>query len=216
MATAAQLIQYAEAQQGKKYVFGTEGPNTFDCSGLMQYVFKHFGINLPRTTGEQVTVGTAVNKKSLQPGDLVFSSWDGKPHSHVGMYIGSGKIIVAPHTGDVVKIESLNANYLAHVDAARRVPGVNGSGGVGSILEGGALGAIPVGVGKATDSLAGAANRVADAVGGLVAGVNDVGKLAETLGKLALPTTMVRVVAGGLGLGFLMVGIGFLLREVKG
>ena len=103
------LISVVKAQLGKKYVWGGEDPNTgFDCSGLMQWSYKQIGINIPRTTYDQINAGTDVKREDLQLGDLVFPSIE-----HVGMYIGDGKIIHAPHTGDVVKISDIWAFYKA-------------------------------------------------------------------------------------------------------
>ena len=80
----------------------------FDCSGLVQYCYKKVGVNLPRTTQDQVNCGTAVSQKNLKVGDLVFP----KP-GHVGLYVGNGKMIHAPSNGDVVKISSIYAFYTA-------------------------------------------------------------------------------------------------------
>jgi cell wall-associated NlpC family hydrolase len=94
-------IAFARAQLGKPYVWGATGPDSFDCSGLTQAAYKAAGVNLPRTTGEQVDVGTRVSQSGLKPGDLIFFYSDA---SHVGLYIGNGEMIHAPHTGTVVKI----------------------------------------------------------------------------------------------------------------
>ncbi|WP_327289149.1 C40 family peptidase [Streptomyces sp. NBC_01198] len=98
---AAKAIAFAHAQLGKPYVWGATGPASFDCSGLTQASYKAAGITLPRTTGEQVDVGTRVSTSDLQPGDLIFFYSDA---SHVGLYIGDGNMIHAPHTGTVVKV----------------------------------------------------------------------------------------------------------------
>lgn len=98
---AEKAIAFARAQLGKPYVWGATGPDSFDCSGLTQAAYKAAGIDLPRTTWDQVNVGTRVSETDLQPGDLVFFFSD---ISHVGLYIGNGDIIHAPHTGTVVKI----------------------------------------------------------------------------------------------------------------
>lgn len=98
---SAKAIAFARDQLDKPYVWGATGPNSWDCSGLTQAAYKAAGITLPRTTGEQVTVGTRVSTADLQPGDLVFFYSD---HSHVGLYIGGGEMIHAPHTGTVVKV----------------------------------------------------------------------------------------------------------------
>ncbi|WPB92601.1 C40 family peptidase [Streptomyces malaysiensis] len=97
---AAQAIAFAKAQIGKPYVWGATGPSSFDCSGLTQAAWKSAGISLPRTTWDQVKVGTRVSTSQLQPGDLVFFYDD---ISHVGLYIGDGMMIHAPKPGDVVK-----------------------------------------------------------------------------------------------------------------
>ncbi len=99
-------VEIAMAQVGKSYVFGTAGPNTFDCSGLMVYSYKKMGVSLPRTSRAQFGAGTAVSKDNLQPGDLVFY-YSGI--SHVGMYIGNGKIVHAANPRSGVKVDSLNS-----------------------------------------------------------------------------------------------------------
>lgn len=98
---AQQAIAFARNQLGKPYVWGATGPDSFDCSGLTQAAYKSAGITLPRTTYDQVNVGTRVSELNLQPGDLIFFYSD---VSHVGLYIGNGEMIHAPHTGTVVKI----------------------------------------------------------------------------------------------------------------
>lgn len=102
MTKVDQVIAAASTELGRPYVYGAEGPNTFDCSGLMQFLFSRVGISLPRTAAEQQRATTPVS--TPQPGDLVF--W-GNPAYHVALYIGGGKIIAAPHTGTVVQIENL-------------------------------------------------------------------------------------------------------------
>ncbi|MEU8824173.1 NlpC/P60 family protein [Streptomyces sp. NPDC048636] len=97
---AAKAIAFAQAQVGKPYVWGATGPNSFDCSGLTQAAWKSAGVSLPRTTWDQVKVGTRVSTSDLEPGDLVFFYDD---ISHVGLYIGDGMMIHAPKPGDAVK-----------------------------------------------------------------------------------------------------------------
>ncbi|MBP2033363.1 cell wall-associated NlpC family hydrolase [Clostridium algifaecis] len=99
------IVNYALSFLGVPYVWGGTTPSGFDCSGFVQYVYAHFGISIPRISQDQQNHGTAVkDRKDLQPGDLVFF---GTPAYHVGMYIGDGKYVEAPHTGDVVKIAEL-------------------------------------------------------------------------------------------------------------
>lgn len=93
MSQADDAIAYARAQIGKPYVFGTAGPDTFDCSGLTKAAYAHANppIDLPHFTGTQILMGTAVSRNDLQPGDLVFPSGA----RHVQLYVGNGQIIEA-------------------------------------------------------------------------------------------------------------------------
>jgi len=100
---------------GKPYVWGASGPNSFDCSGLVCYVFAQVGLRLPRVTFAQVNCGRSVSPSELAPGDLVFF----RNNAHVGIYLGGGCFIHAPHTGDVVKISALGER--SDLSACRRV-----------------------------------------------------------------------------------------------
>ncbi|QHC25878.1 C40 family peptidase [Streptomyces sp. GS7] len=101
---AAEALAFARAQIGKPYVWGATGPSSYDCSGLTQAAYRAAGVDLPRTTWDQVNAGTRVSTSDLQPGDLVFFFSD---ISHVGMYIGNGQMIHAPHPGASVRVESI-------------------------------------------------------------------------------------------------------------
>ncbi|MGW7639359.1 NlpC/P60 family protein [Streptomyces decoyicus] len=103
-AKAEKALAFARAQTGKPYVWGATGPSSYDCSGLTQAAWKAAGVDLPRTTWDQVKVGQRIATKDLKPGDLVFFYDD---ISHVGMYIGGGKMIHAPHPGANVREESI-------------------------------------------------------------------------------------------------------------
>lgn len=104
-----QAVQIASQYIGTPYVWGGTTPNGFDCSGLMQYVYKQMGIDLSRTTYTQVNEGIPVAKENLQQGDLVFFKDNSGDIHHVGMYAGNGNVLHAPQTGDVVKISPLDA-----------------------------------------------------------------------------------------------------------
>ena len=102
---------------GTPYVWGASGPGAFDCSGFT-YVYAQIGVSLPHNAAAQYSYGTPVSRDQLEPGDLVF--FDGL--GHVGLYIGNGNFVHAPHTGDVVKISSLfDSWYAATYVGARRL-----------------------------------------------------------------------------------------------
>jgi cell wall-associated NlpC family hydrolase len=103
---------------GTSYVWGGSSPGGFDCSGLVMYAFAQVGVYLPHNAAAQYNYGTPVSRDELEPGDLVF--FDGL--GHVGIYIGGGQFVHAPHTGDVVKISSLNDGwYSSTYVGARRL-----------------------------------------------------------------------------------------------
>ena len=111
------VVAYASNFLGTPYVWGASGPQYFDCSGFMQYVYAHFGVSLSRTTFTQINEGSYVDRDNLQAGDLIFFGTDSNPH-HVGMYVGNNSYIHAPRTGDVIKVSALTrSDYLT----ARRV-----------------------------------------------------------------------------------------------
>jgi cell wall-associated NlpC family hydrolase len=103
---------------GTPYVWGASGPGAFDCSGFTSYVYAQVGVSLPHNAAAQYSYGAPVSRDQLQPGDLVF--FDGL--GHVGLYIGGGQFVHAPHTGDVVKISSMyDSWYSATYVGARRL-----------------------------------------------------------------------------------------------
>ncbi|QCJ41509.1 hydrolase [Bacillus sp. S3] len=104
---ASAVIAYAKQFLGVPYVWGGTKPSGFDCSGFTSYVYRSVGINLPRVSRDQQNFGTRISPSQVQPGDLVFR---GSPAHHVGIYIGDGKYIHAPQTGDVVKISSYDSS----------------------------------------------------------------------------------------------------------
>ncbi|NNU75961.1 C40 family peptidase [Clostridium estertheticum] len=107
-ASSSALISYASQFLGVNYVWGGTSPSGFDCSGFTQYVFAHFGVDIPRVSEDQQNVGTLISRDNLQPGDLVFF---GSPAHHVGIYVGNGNMINAPHTGAVIRVQSLNGDF---------------------------------------------------------------------------------------------------------
>lgn len=101
------IVAFASNYIGTPYVYGANGPSSFDCSGFTKYVFAHFGVNLSRVAVDQASQGSSVSKDGLAAGDLVFfGSSMGSIH-HVGIYVGDGCYIHAPYTGTTVQVSSI-------------------------------------------------------------------------------------------------------------
>jgi len=116
------VVGIAMQYLGVPYVWGGASPSGFDCSGLVMYVYAQVGISLPHNTVAQWSYPRAVSvpRSELQPGDLVFFAGLG----HVGIYVGNGQFIHAPHTGDVVRIDSLGGSwYASEYVGAKRILG---------------------------------------------------------------------------------------------
>ncbi len=110
---AGVAVREAYNQLGKPYKWGASGPSSFDCSGLTMWAWGHAGVSLPHSSKAQYSGGRHVSQGDLQPGDLTFY---GSPIHHVGIYIGNGQMISAPHTGDVVKIQAaFRSDYVGAV-----------------------------------------------------------------------------------------------------
>jgi cell wall-associated NlpC family hydrolase len=108
---AAAAVKTAREYLGTPYVWGGESAKGFDCSGLLQYIYAKQGISIPRTSQAQYQAGTPVAKDNLLPGDAVFFTGSDGTHAspgHVGIYIGDGNVIQAPHTGTTVQITPLS------------------------------------------------------------------------------------------------------------
>jgi peptidoglycan DL-endopeptidase CwlO len=89
------------AQVGKPYRWGGNGPNSFDCSGLTSFAWARAGVDLPRTSRDQYAGTTRISRGDLRPGDLIFYH---SPISHVAMYIGDGRVVEAPNSGNNVRV----------------------------------------------------------------------------------------------------------------
>jgi cell wall-associated NlpC family hydrolase len=114
---AGEAMRIALQQQGKPYVWAAEGPNSFDCSGLVYYSYQRLGISLPRSSRSMSTVGAPVPRSAIQPGDLLFFY---SPVSHVGISVGGTQMVHAPQSGDVVKVADWSHMPLT---AIRRIQG---------------------------------------------------------------------------------------------
>lgn len=122
-ASTSEIVAYAKKYLGYKYVYGGSTPSGFDCSGFTQYVYKHFGYSLSRTSRSQAGDGVAVSKANLQQGDIIcFSGSSGsKKITHVGMYIGGGKFIHAANSRKGVIISNVDGAGFYYVCARRIV-----------------------------------------------------------------------------------------------
>lgn len=112
---ARAALNYAFAQKGKPYIYGGTGPNGYDCSGLTMMSWRAAGVSIPRTSQAQYNIGHHVSQSQLRPGDLVFFN----NLDHVGMWIGNGELIHAPHTGDVVRVAPFSSMASTYVGAVR-------------------------------------------------------------------------------------------------
>lgn len=119
----AAIVAYAKGFLGYPYVYGNNGPNSFDCSGFVQYVYKHFGYSLSRSSKTQANDGVAVSKSNLQPGDIIIFKNTAKTEiGHVGIYIGDGQFIHASNSRTGVIISSLSTSaYQQRYVTARRI-----------------------------------------------------------------------------------------------
>jgi cell wall-associated NlpC family hydrolase len=130
-ATGQGVVDEASQLEGTPYVWGGTSPQGFDCSGFTQYVYGQMGVTLPRTSEEQANIGTSVDSLSdAQPGDLVFfagSDGSASAPGHVGIYIGNGEMIDAPHTGTTVQVQPVSS--AGAVVAIRQVLPAGSSGG---------------------------------------------------------------------------------------
>lgn len=115
------VAKTAHKYLGTPYKSGGRSPKGFDCSGLVWFVYKQYGVKLPVSSSDQSEAGFKVSKKKMQPGDLIFFKTKGRIH-HVGIYVGGGKMIHAPGLGKkVVKVSLDNNYYVKHFAMARRI-----------------------------------------------------------------------------------------------
>ncbi len=128
-AVRANIVRLAGAQIGKPYIWGATGPNGFDCSGLVRFVFGESGVALPRTAQEQYGATVSLDPAALAPGDLVFlkhtyPTTPAEPITHVAIYIGERQVVTAPNVGSRVRVESIDDPYWqAHWAGARTILG---------------------------------------------------------------------------------------------
>jgi cell wall-associated NlpC family hydrolase len=115
MSIAQRAVSLARTQLGVPYQWGGASPSGFDCSGLVMWVYGRLGLSLPHNAAALFGVGRPVARRALRPGDLLFFSGLG----HVGMYIGRGRMIHAPQSGQTVEIQALSSRHGSFVGARR-------------------------------------------------------------------------------------------------
>jgi NlpC/P60 family len=192
--TGQQVLDEAKKFLGDPYVYGGAGPATFDCSGLVDYVLGQLGVSgVPRTADAQYGWAQQITASQLQPGDLIFSQWEGGSGvGHVAFYAGNGQTLEASQTGEPVHFVPFTADYRAHVVGYGRPRGEAAATGAAASTGGGLLSlALP------TDVL--------DMFSGL-----------ETFFSKILwiinPENVARIIAGVFGFFLLAFGIGFLIK----
>lgn len=226
------IVNYARTQLGDPYVWGAEGPDAFDCSGLVEYVFKRFGLNTPRTTADMLAGKgglQSISEAQLQPGDLILSKgWisSAPNQGHVGIYAGNGKIIEA---GDPVQVTTFGPTYRAHVTGFRRVPGMAGYGSTAtsSATTGGYTGGLPnpLNPGQVAGALVdwipnpknvtGALTNIGNAMLGIGQSAQNIGAVASAISRALLPSNLLRGFMLAMGIVFILIGIWFLASEAK-
>lgn len=192
------MLDTIKGTLGDPYVYGSEGPSSFDCSGLVQWAANKAGFKgVPRTSEAQWNWVDKIQQNQLQPGDLVFSQWpgDGASPGHVQVYIGNGQVIGADNSHTGVEQTPLSQSQ-GHIVGYGRIPGtpanVNGGSNGLSALGGGLLSlAVP--------------QPILDMFTGLQ-------KLTEGLAWFVNPENWARILSGGLGVVLLIFGFVFLVR----
>lgn len=119
-----ELVMYAVSLADTPYHYGGKSANSgFDCSGFVGHVYRHsLDVSLPRTSREISRVGKPISPSELSPGDLVFYNTQHASFSHVGIYIGDGKFVHSPKSGDMVRTEQMDMSYWkSRFDGARRI-----------------------------------------------------------------------------------------------
>lgn len=117
-----QVVDFAKQFLGRPYVYGGNGPSSFDCSGFTKYVYSQFGVTLNRVAADQLSNGYYVDKSALQPGDLIlFANGYGGSIGHVGIYVGNDQFIHASTNSYTVRIDNLSGHYSGVYHSARRI-----------------------------------------------------------------------------------------------
>lgn len=130
-------VTVAASHAGKPYAYGATGPDSFDCSGLVQRVFGALGVTLPRTAAQQYAATVHLPQSQVRPGDVVFFSDSSGAVYHDGIYAGNGQMWAATHTGDVVRLEDV---WTSSWSVGRPAPGASSAGAASPLLRTGSSG----------------------------------------------------------------------------
>jgi cell wall-associated NlpC family hydrolase len=189
--TGAAIVAEARRFLGDPYVYGDTGPSAFDCSGLVQYVLHKLGITAPRTSEQQWSWVSKVERSHLEPGDLVFAQFpgDNAPPGHVGIYVGGGKVLSAEDPAQGVALADLSS-WKDNIVGYGRAPGSATAGGGGGGGGGFSLLSLPSDVLQMFDQAA---------------------TFFQKLMWIANPENWARIVAGAAGVFLMLFGIGFLV-----
>jgi hypothetical protein len=196
--TGADIVAAVRKHLGAPYVYGAEGPNAFDCSGLVQYALGGLGVkNVPRTSEAQWgwSKFSSVSYADLQEGDLIFSDWpgDGTTPGHVAIYSGHNKLIEAPRTGVPVHEIELNSYYRNHVKGYKRLSGA------------------AAGTSSATGSTS---SSDSSGIGSGLLGIGtELANASKFVSLLLMPQTWLRVTAFLIGAGAVGTGLWLLIEE---
>lgn len=221
------IVKEVEKFVGDPYLYGATGPSSFDCSGLVQYVFGQLGVQAPRTSEDQWSWVTRIKKSQLGPGDLVFAQFPGDNASpgHVGIYTGGGQVLSAQDPALGVGYASL-ASWGNNIVGYGRAPTSTVAPGTGSAT-GSDSGVLPPAVTSALEGIwaalggnaAGAPTSWSelDPLSGAAAAIGDLAQefegMAKVLTWLTLPSNWTRIFSGLFGTVFLGFGIWFIIRE---
>ena len=228
------VLAYAEKQLGKPYVWGTAGPDTFDCSGLVSYVFGRYGVHLPHHAADQATYGSEVKPGSIKPGDLVFSNWGDGPDSHVGIAVSPSRIIDAPQPGQTVRYDNLTPSYLSRITSIRRIDSPlstpAGGGGTGGGSSGGPGGLGTTGdrgivdsltsnftglLSKAEEIFSGPYREVAKPLQDIASSAVEAAKIGDKVLSAFMPSNFIRIASGLGGVALILIGLLFIAYEVR-
>lgn len=211
MASIDQFIAAAASYRGVPYFFGGTSRQGIDCSGLVWAAARAVGVNVPRTSQDQYAALPHVPANQIRPGDLIFSAGtDGSARApgHVGIYVGSDRILEASHTGTVVHVLPYDTDYKARTVGIGRIPALSG-GGTGSV--------IPIGAGDTSPQ----GSSGGDGGGGSIFQIpaeiaNFFGEALKLFTAFFKPSTYVRIGAGLFGTILLVAGLWFLVKSAVG